>query len=295
VKRTRGEFAFQIIDIFLMAVVAFIIIIPFMHIVSISVSSKEAVTSLSVNIFPKGFNLGAYQEILKQGLFIRSLINTVGLTAVATILSLIVNIMAAYSFSKTFYAKKLIIYAFVICMYFSGGLIPSYILVTKWLHLYNSYLAFILPGLVNVFYIIVLRSQIESIPASLSEAAIIDGANEFQVMFRIVVPAISASIAAIGMFIALAMWNVWFPVMIYSNKRELWTLQYFLRAIVFDKFMEFMPTSTSSVKVVSDAEDINPQNFQMAAIILVALPIVSVYPFVQKYFVKGILAGSVKG
>lgn len=292
-KRNKGELAFQAVDVFTMTMVVLVIIIPFMHIVSVSLSNKDAVTSLSVGIFPKGFNLSAYTEILRKGIFIRSLLNTVFITITATIFSLIVNIMAAYGFSKEFYAKKLITYVFVITMYFSGGLVPLYILVTKWLNLNNNYLAFFLPAIVNVFYIIIIRSQIEAVPVSLSEAAIIDGASEYQVMLNIIVPAISATIAAIGMFIALSMWNLWFPVLLYSNKREMWTLQYFLRAVVFEKFLESMPSS--NVKAVSDAELINPMNFQMAAIVLVALPIVSIYPFVQKYFVKGILAGSVKG
>ena len=177
-------------------------------------------------------------------------------------------------------------------MYFSGGLIPSYLLITKYLKLYNTYWALLIPGLVNVFYIIVIRSQIEAIPPSLSEAAIVDGANEFQVLINVIIPSVSATIAAIGMFLALSMWNMWFPVMIYTNKESLWTLQYFLRAVIFDKFLT--AENTAVTNLFMDATDITPQNFQMAAIVLVALPIVSIYPFVQKYFVKGILVGSVK-
>lgn len=293
-KKTRGEAVFQVFDIFTMLVVVCLIIMPLMHIASISISNKEAVMSLSVGIFPKGFSLAAYKEIITKQVFIRSLLNTVGLTVITSVLSLVVNVMAAYGFSKTFYAKKLITYVFILTMYFSGGLIPSYILVTKFLHLYNSYLAFILPGLVNVFYIIIIRSQIEAVPPSLSEAAKIDGATESQVLMYIIIPAISATIASIAMFIALGMWNMWFSVLIYSNKKEMWTLQYFLRALVFDKLLEYQPGAADSVKAVSDAEGTSSQNYQMAAIILVALPIVSIYPFVQKYFVKGILAGSVK-
>lgn len=291
VKKNKEEIVFQSVNVVLMAFVVLLIILPFMHIISVSVSSKAAVTAMTVGIFPKGFDLGAYKELLKQGLFFSSFKNTVFITVAATVLGLIINVLAAYGFSKEFYAKKVVTYLFVITMYFSGGLVPSYILVSKWLHLNNNYLAFILPGLVNVFYIIIIRSQIEAIPPSLSEAAIIDGASEFQVMFYVVIPAISATIAAISMFIALAMWNTWFPVMLYSNKRELWSLQYFLRAVIFEKFNEYLPSATT---VVSDVEIVNPMNFQNAAVILVALPIVAIYPFVQKYFVKGILAGSVK-
>ena len=163
--------------------------------------------------------------------------------------------------------------------------------MTNWLHLTNNYLAFILPSLVNVFYIIIMRSQIESIPPSLGEAAVIDGATEFQVMTKIILPTMTATIAAICMFVALGMWNMWYPVMLYSNRREYWSLQYFLRIVVFEKSMDYQ---TEGLAGISEAETFNPQNYQMAAIILVALPVVAIYPFIQKYFVKGILVGSVK-
>jgi len=294
-KRSKGEQIFQVVDIAILFFVALTVILPFMHIISVSISDKKEVMGLSVGILPKGFNLDAYGDILTQRVFLKSLSNTVLLTVTYTLLSLLVNIMASYGFSKNFYGKRFVTYLFIITMYFSGGLIPTYILMTQYLHLYNNYLALLLPGLVSIFYIIVIRSQIEAVPESLSEAAIIDGANEYQVLFFVIIPAISATIAAIGMFLALGMWNMWFPVMIYTNKQEMWTLQYFLRAIVFDKFLEYQPGAQKIEMAATEAEGISPMNFQMAAIILVALPIVSIYPFVQKYFVKGILVGSVKG
>ena len=175
-------------------------------------------------------------------------------------------------------------------MYFTGGLVPTYLLVTNTLGLYNNFLALLLPVLVNVFYLIVIRSQIEAIPAGLTEAAMIDGANEFQILFQIILPTISSTTAAIGMFLALNMWNTWYSVLLYTSKEKYWTLQYFLRTIVFDKAIQ-----DASGASAMDMATISPLNFQMAAIVLVALPIVAIYPFVQKYFVKGMLVGSVKG
>lgn len=291
--RNKGELVFQTFNAFLLAIPVLLIVLPFIHIISVSISSTEAVNALSVGLIPKGINFKAYGQVLKGGIFYNSLLNTVFITIITTASSLIVNIMSAYGFSREFYGKKFFTYYLVITMYFSGGLIPTYILMTKWLNLYNNYLAFILPSLVSVFYIIVIKSQIEAIPQSLREAAIIDGANEFQVLFYVIFPALSATIAAIGMFIALGMWNMWYPVMLYSNKREMWSLQYYLRAIVFERSSGEL--TNNNVLAVSEEEIINPVNLQMASIILVALPIVSIYPFVQKYFVKGMLAGSVKG
>jgi putative aldouronate transport system permease protein len=123
------------------------------------------------------------------------------------------------------------------------------------------------------------------------DAAQIDGASEYQIIYLIIIPVLTPTIAAISMFLALNKWNMWFPVMLYTNKKELWTLQYFLRVMVFDKFLGTMNNSDNMIS----GEVISPINYQMAAIILVAFPIVSIYPFVQKYFVKGILVGSVKG
>jgi len=176
-------------------------------------------------------------------------------------------------------------------MYFSGGLIPTYIVVTKYLNLRNNYLSLILPGLISVFYVIVVRSQIESMPSSIFEAAYIDGAGEFQTVFQIVLPIIAPTIAAISMFYALGKWNMWFNVMIYTDHEEFWTLQYFLRVVVFDKFI----ASRDNTMMTEVEKAIPEENFRMAAIVLVAAPIVAIYPFVQKYFVKGIITGSVKG
>lgn len=291
-KISSGEKAFQLIDICFMLMVLAVILLPILHIFSVSVSNSTAVTTLSVGLLPKGFSTGAYRKILGDMTFLRSLANTVCVTAVRTFLSLITAVMAAYGLSKNFFGKRAVTYYFVITMYFSGGLIPSYLLVSKYLGLNNSYLAYILPALVNVFYIIVVRSQIEAVPQSLTEAALIDGASDFQVLFRIILPVIAPTIAAVSMFIALACWNMWFPVLLYSSRREMWTLQYYLRAVVFDKFLA---SNAENMPQISGSDIIPPQNYQMASIILVALPIVAIYPFIQKYFVKGILVGSVKG
>jgi len=235
--------------------------------------------------------LAAYVQILGSMLFLRSLANTVGLTVIGTFLSIMLTLMVSYALTKNFLGKKFVTYFFVLTMYFSGGLIPTYLVVAKYLGLRNNYLALILPYLINVFYIIVMRSQIENIPSSIFDAAYIDGANEYQTVFQIVLPMIAPTIAAISMFFALGKWNSWFPVMIYTDYEKFWTVQYYLRIVVFSKFIE----ARDSAELVLKEMQIPEENFRMAAIIVVALPIVSIYPFVQKYFVKGIVSGAVKG
>lgn len=268
------------------------IILPFMHIVSMSISSKQAISLMEVGIFPKGANFYAYRVVISENIFLSSLLNSVFYTLVITFFALIFNTMAAYSFSKEFFAKNIITYIFIIPMYFSGGLIPLFLLITRYLKWYNNYLAILVPAMCNVFYIIIMRSQIELIPQSLIEAAKIDGAKESRVLFSIVIPSITPTIAAISMFTALGAWNSWFPIMIYTNKPHFWNMQYYLRTIVFDK--SILQSSSSFDRSNMMGHDIAPQNIQMAAIVLVTLPIVMVYPFVQKYFVKGMLLGAVK-
>ena len=288
-----GEKIFQAFDILIMVFTIAVVVLPFMHIISISVSDRVAVNTLQVGIFPVGFQTGAYYEIISNPIFTRSLFNTVFTTVITTALSVFVITMCAYALAKPyFYGKKVITYFFILPMYFSGGLIPTYLLITNYLHLNNNYLAYILPAIVNVFYLIVVKGQIEAAPVELIEAANIDGASEWQTLIRVVLPIIGPTIAAVSMFIALNTWNMWYPVLLYARDDSMWSLQYFLRAVVFDKFFS---SYSDSVTITSGSESIPPQNFQMAAIILVALPIVAIYPFVQKYFVKGILAGSVKG
>ncbi|MDD4681427.1 MAG: carbohydrate ABC transporter permease, partial [Clostridia bacterium] len=220
--------------------------------------------------------------------------NSVAITVAVTLAGLLVNVMAAYGFSKEFFGKKVFNYYFILTMYFSGGLIPTYLWMTRYLKLKDSYLALILPALVSVYYIIVIRSQIETIPKSLTEAARIDGATEAQTLFLIVMPTIVPTLAAIGMFIALGVWNSWFNVMIYIDDNKKWTLQYYLRKIVIEKTITTGMSEAALKMAELGTVDVRPENYQNAAIILVALPIVCVYPFVQKYFVKGILVGSVK-
>lgn len=285
---------FNIFNYFAMLLLCASVILPFMHILSISLSDKYAIIGMEVTFWPKGMVTQAYKDIVTDIIFLRAFINTIFITATITISSLIILVMAAYAFSKDFYAKKIFNYYFILTMYFSGGLIPFYILMTNVYRLQNTYFALILPSLVSVFYMIVIRTQIQTIPASLIEAAKIDGAKEAQVLFKVVVPSITPTIAAMAMFITLGSWNSWFNVMLFANSEKLWTLQYYLRAVVISKTATSRNTEAAQRLMELGITEVLPDNYQMAAIILIALPVVCIYPFVQKHFVKGILTGAVK-
>lgn len=293
-KKSKGRIVFEFINYTLMILFCLSIVLPFLHILAVSLSNQKALMELSVSFWPKGFETGAYRSILGDKVFVQALINTIFIACTITLLNLLVDVMAAYGFSKKFFGKTVLNYYFILTMYFSGGLIPFYLLMTKYLKLKDSFLALILPSLVSVFYIIVIRTQIEAIPTSLIEAAKIDGATESQVLFRIVIPSIVPTLAAIGMFIALGAWNSWFNVMIFIDDDYKWTLQYYLRKIVLEKTITSGMSEAAQKMMELGTVEIRPENYQNAAIILVALPIICIYPFVQKYFVKGILVGSVK-
>lgn len=290
-KRTLGQKAFQTLDVIFMLAIILSIVLPICNIISLSVSSVEAIRSGTVSFYPKGFRLDAYREIMHSALFGRSLVNTVLVTVVGTVLGVIVCLLTSYALTKDFLGKKIISYYFVLTMYFGGGLIPTYLVMTNLLHLRNTYAVLVLPGIVSMFYIIVMRSQIEAMPKVIFEAAHIDGANEFQTLFRVLFPMIVPTIAAIGMFMALGFWNSWSNVMIYSNKQDYWTLQYYLRAVVLERMVK---QNSTMMQAGMREVDIPDENFRMAAIVLTAGPIVLIYPFVQKYFVKGIITGAVK-
>lgn len=290
-KRSKSQYAFQVFDIVFMVLIMATIIVPILNILSLSVSSADAIRSGSVTFYPKGFSLDAYKDIIGNRLFASSVYNTVFTTVVGTVLAVIVTLLVAYALTKDFVGKKFITYYFVLTMYFGGGLIPTYLVVSNLLHMRNTYSVLIFPSLVSMFYIIVMRSQIEAMPKTVFEAAHIDGANEFQTVFRVVLPMIMPTIAAISMFFALNFWNSWFNVMVYTNKDEYWTLQYFLRAVVLERMIS--QYSTKMMVGMREVE-IPEENFRMAAIVLTAGPIVLIYPFVQKYFVKGIITGAVK-
>ncbi|MEA4822861.1 MAG: carbohydrate ABC transporter permease [Clostridiaceae bacterium] len=296
-KRTTGERVFGAFNILIMLFIMAVIIVPMLHIIALSVSSAEAINYNRVTVYPIGFNFAAYKRIIGFSTFSTSLVNTVFITIIGTALAVIMTVLLAYAMSQDFPGKKIVTYFFVVSMYFSGGLIPTYIVFSKYLHLRNTYWVLFITGIVNVFYMIVVRSQIEAMPQSVFEAARIDGAGEFQTLFRITLPMISPTVAAISMFFALGYWNSWYNVMVYTDNQQFWTLQYFLRVVVLQKLINANDISIATQLQQGTAQEsfIPEANFRMACVIIVAAPIVAIYPFVQKYFVKGIIAGSVKG
>ncbi|NSW91443.1 MAG: carbohydrate ABC transporter permease [Firmicutes bacterium] len=293
IYKSPSRIAFEILNYSLFTIFCILIIIPFINVISISLSDYDHIVRGEVSLLPKGFNINGYLMIITNAYFIRSIIITAGLTIINTSLIIVNALMAAYALAnKHFIGKKLVTYYYLVTMYFGGGLIPTYILIANWLNLSNNLLALILPSITNVFYIIVFRNAIVQLPKDIMDSAEIDGANNFTVLFKIVIPLIIPMIMAFVIFSAVAYWNEWFGSMLYIRDNRNWTLQYRLRNLLINTELADDPNNPLRIRSVLP---VHPQNLRMAALMVTILPIVIIYPFLQKYFIHGVIVGAVKG
>lgn len=284
---------FDIILAVFMVIVAIVTVYPFLNVLAISLNDATDTVKGGIHILPREFTLQNYKEIfegsskLPQGLLI-SILRTV----IGTFTGVLASAMVAYTLSRReFVFNKIITIIFVLTMYIGGGLIPEY-MVVKGLGLVNNFAVYILPGLIGTFNVIVIRSFIDGLPPALNESAMIDGANDFVIFTKIVLPLCLPVIATVALFIAVGQWNSWFDTYLYARSSDgLTTLQY--------ELMKVMGNATGSAKVdpnnpVLQAASINPESIKMAITMVATVPILLVYPFVQKYFVTGMTLGAVK-
>ncbi|GAA3403734.1 carbohydrate ABC transporter permease [Paenibacillus hodogayensis] len=290
-RSTSGR-VFTIFNYFFFIMFCITILVPFINAIAISFSSYQAVSSGHIGLWPKGFNWEAYKTVAYNKQFLRTIVNTVFLTVVNTVLVITISMAAGYALSHKRLPGKAFIFIFILIpMYFSGGLIPTYLLVNN-IGLNNTYGALIFPAVVNVFYIIVFRNSIMQLPQELLESAEMDGASEPRILVHLIVPLVLPMVMAFVVFSAVAYWNEWFGVMVYIRDKSMWTLQYQLRDILVNAALVDEETQKN---LVNREMLIHPDNLKMAALMLTILPIVAVYPFVQKYFIHGQLVGAVKG
>lgn len=279
---------FHTVNTALLIIVGLIMFLPFLHIAAKSLSQEVYVLSREVYLIPKGFTTGAYKYIFQTSQFLISLKNSVILTVTGTVLSMILTSLTAYPLAiEGMKIKKQMMSLYIFTMYFSGGVIPTY-LVVKGLGLTNTMWSLILPGVISPFNLIIIRNFFSGIPSSLYEAARIDGASHSRILFNIFVPLSKAGFSTIAMFYAVGYWNDFFAAMMYITDRKLLPMQLYLRQMLTD-------SSKASEVNVEDLMLISPESVRAATIMAATLPIVVVYPFVQKYFVKGVTLGAVKG
>ena len=294
IKKTKGEQVFDVFNVILMAIVAAVMILPMLHVLSVSLSEGSESIKGGFFFYPHGFNLKGYETVFKDPLLIRSYGNTILYVIGNTVLTLFFTALTAYPLSIPGFRLKIPVTVFLtITMFVSGGTIPTYMLMRN-LGLINSVWVMILPFCVGAYNVILFRTFFTGIPAALREAAIIDGASEVTVLFRIIFPLSKAIFATIGLFTLVAKWNDWFSALIYLNEESMYPLQMILRKILYNTDRGMKELDPITRQMVANYE-VTAQNIKMAAIIITTLPILCVYPFIQKYFVKGVFVGTIKG
>lgn len=289
-KKTLGNKIFTVINYLLLTVVSIACIFPILHILAVSFSSKTAVNGGMVNFIPVDFTTEAYKFVAKGKEFYLAFMVSVKRSVLGVIINMFFIVTAGYALSKSkqkFSARNGYMWFFVITMLFSGGLIPGYLVVSK-LRLIDTIWALILPGAVPVYYLILFQNFVKALPEEIIESAYIDGAREMTVLTRMIIPLSKPILATLILFNAVNHWNSWFDGMIYMNRPKHYPLQTYLQTIVVE-------INLKAVNSISDITSISEKNSRAAQIILAMLPIVIVYPFLQKYFTKGIVLGSVKG
>ena len=282
---------FDVILYLVFGLIALITIYPFYNVLIVSLANTLASATYSPYLYPHVFDLTGYKTIMSDTYFYRSLGTTLFVTIVGTTLNMVFSVTAAYVLSrKRLIGRKFFLSAILFTMLFSGGLIPTYLVVSG-LGLDNSIWSMIFPSMISTYYLIIMKNYFVSLPASLEEAARIDGANEFVVMTRIFIPISKPFMATFLLFYAVERWNEWWNAYLYISDKNIKPLQIYLRDVLVN-FNSQLATQAQSM--MSTHNKVFVQSIQMATIIITMLPILCVYPFVQKYFVKGVLVGSVK-
>ena len=292
-KESFSDKLYDIITRFLVIFAVVICVYPFVYVISISLSSGIAVNQGRVWLYPVDIDLSTFGMVMRYGELWTSYLNTFYYTIVGTICNIIMTCLAAYPLSRRrFFMRRKLNFLLAFTMYFSGGLIPTYIVVTS-LGLYNKRAAMILPVLCSAYNIMICRSAFESIPEDLFEEAAIEGANDFTCLTRIAIPLIKPPLAVLTLYYAVARYNDFFNAMLYLGKKELQPLQLFLRKILLLASSEILQSAGSTTAVAAAA--MSTIQVRYVCIVLSVIPILIICPFVQKYLVKGTMLGAVKG
>lgn len=293
VKTGTAGIVFNIIGYILVGLVAIICLLPFIMLISGSFSSEQAIRFTGYGLLPKEFTLEAYRIVFKYPEKIaRAYGVSILITVTGTVLGLFITTMAAYVISrKDFKYRNVISFFFYFTTLFNGGMVSTYIFYIQYLHLKDNLLALILPGMVNIFYLLIMRSFVSAVPIALVESAKIDGAGEFRTFLQIVLPLLKSGLATIGLFMALGYWNDWYNAMLYMNSSEKYPLQYML----YDLLQQTQALARIASQAGIRVESLPSNTLKLAMAVVATGPIILLYPFVQKYFVKGVTIGSVKG
>ena len=284
-----GSRIFDFCNVLFMLCLAFITLYPMYNIFIVSISSAEHIYAGTVSFIPKGINFDAYRMVFKNDSIWRSFGNSILYTTVGTAINVVCSAMCAYPLSrKDFYGRGFFTVFVAVTMFISGGMIPSYLVVNQ-LHLINTMWAIVLPGAISTYNMIIMRTFFQNLPVSLQESAYLDGANDITILFKVVLPLSMPIIATMTLFYAVGHWNSYFNAMIYLNSKSKFPLQVLLREIVVAGNMADESSDlTSNINIIAI-------NFKYAVIVITVVPILIVYPFLQKHFTKGVMIGAIKG
>lgn len=287
IKPTRGYRVFTVLNTIALTVIGIVTLYPFVNLAARAFSSEAAIRGGQVFLWPVGFNTTTLETVVQQEMFWINYRNTVVYTVIATIIAMVLTTTFAYVLSKTHLkGRKLLIGLALFTMFFMGGLIPNYMLITE-LGFKNTIWAIVLPQAINVFNLLIMKSFFEAFPTELEEAAAIDGLSTYGIFFRIVLPLSKAVIATMVLFYAVAFWNSWFQAFLYLDDPSLYPVTVFLRNIIAG--------ATGTGEGLGDSAVQIGANVKAVTTLLTVLPIICLYPFIQRYFVSGVMLGSVKG
>lgn len=281
---------FHTVNGLLLIFIAILMLYPFIYVIFASFSNPNAlIRHRGLLLSPKGFNIGAYKLVFRNPNILTGYLNTILYVVLGSTINIIMTLLSAYVLSrKTFLFRRHLMFFAIITMYFSGGMIPLYLQVNS-LHMLNTIWAIVLPTAMSTYNLIIMRTAFEAVPESLEESAMLDGANHWRILIHVVVPLVMPTIAVILLFYSVGIWNSWFNAMIYLQDRRLYPLQLILREILIAN-----DTSSMTAGVTGDVVPL-AESIKYATIVVATLPVLCVYPFLQKYFVKGVLIGAVKG
>ena len=288
IRRTKGERVFDFVNVSMLAIVAFIMLFPMFYILVVSFSSLTDVMQSDILLWPKEWVTDAYKYILSSESFIRSIFVTIFITVAGTLVNLFFTSTMGYALSRPIPGRSFFMFMVLFSFLFSAGMIPTF-LVVKGTGLMNSIWALIIPVAISPFYLIVMSQFFRSIPEELIEASIVDGANQLQIFRKVILPLSKPSLAAFTLFYAVTHWNTYFTGILYLDDPAKWPIQVVLRQIVIVN----EPDAALGSQILEVQPP--PETVQMAAILLATIPILIVYPFLQKHFAKGVMLGSVKG
>jgi putative aldouronate transport system permease protein len=295
-RMTSADWAFEIFNYTALTLLMIVTLYPFLNQIAISFNSATDSLKGGIYLWPREWTLENYRYVFKDATIFQATLVSVARTVLGTVLTVLCSAMVAYTISRPdFVLRRFVTIIFVLTMYVNGGLIPTFLLM-KSLGLINSFWVYIWPGLIGVFNLIIIRSFIEGLPDGILEASRIDGAGDFRTFFSIVLPLSMPVLATVALFSGVYQWNSWFDVMLYNSSNiKLSTLQYELQKILQNSQAAMTAASAFSNSQNLGASSVTPMSIRATMTIVASVPIIMVYPFLQKYFVKGMMVGGVKG